>query len=307
MDSCVIASYYIKEASHRYPEVTERARNLIDHVKTSGTLDVRLVVPNICIPEIFGIFSKYRYGSWNRQVRGHVIDDLTYWRAKLECRNDLHNGKIFQQLFISRYDILATDLISPPDHFHQEKRKTNPTQSVPPMGAYDHTIIGMGIQLIKTRGRDNVVILTSDNRMNDILTRVKSITNEEASKLGLIRVARDLGLTYNPDIYPEVLNIAKCNDTTLKSIFGEWPLPSHDNTVTSDIIKLTKEQKKIMAEIYDEVTEVTSEKFPYTDEFEIFCNAFVSKTGLDLSRNSIWCLLSNMRKRKELPRKVRKQ
>ncbi|MDP6054796.1 MAG: hypothetical protein QF879_20835, partial [Candidatus Latescibacteria bacterium] len=96
------------------------------------------------------------------------------------------------------------------------------------MGAYDHTVIAMGIQFVKNRGRGNVVILTSDNRMNDILARVKSIINKEASKLGLIRVARDLGLTYSPDIYPEVINIAKCSDAVLRGAFGEWPLPSHD-------------------------------------------------------------------------------
>ena len=303
MDSCVIASYYIEEAGHRYPIVTQRARTIIDHVKTNGTLDVRLVVPNICIPEIFSTFSKYRYGSWNRHVKGHEIDDLTYWRAKLECRNDLHNGKVFQQICISRYDILATDLISPPDHFHQAKQKTNPRQSDPPMGAYDHTIIGMGIQFVKNRGRDNVVILTSDSRMNDILDRVKSRTDKEAPKLGLIRVARDLGLIYSPDIYPEVINIAKCGDPVLKGVFGEWPLSSNDIAVIAKATKLTDSQKKTMAKIYDEVTEVTSEKLPYTDEFEVLCNAFVSKTGLDLSRNDIWRLLSNMRKRKELPRK----
>jgi hypothetical protein len=78
MDSCVVASYYIEEAAHRYPEVTQRARNIIDHVKTNRTLDIRLVVPNICVPKIFSVFSKYRYGSWNRQVKGHEIDDLTY-------------------------------------------------------------------------------------------------------------------------------------------------------------------------------------------------------------------------------------
>ena len=147
IDSCVIASYYVSESSHRYPEVAERARIIVNHVKSKAGSEIRLVVPNICIPEIFGIFSKYRYGSWNRHVKGHQINDITYWTAKLNCRNDLHHSKVFHQVGISRYNILATDLISPPDHFYHEKKRTNPKRDNYPMSAYDHTIIGVGIQL----------------------------------------------------------------------------------------------------------------------------------------------------------------
>ena len=142
--------------------------------------------------------------------------------------------------------------------------------------------------------------------MNDILTRVKSISHKDASRLGLVRIARDLGLTYSADIYPEVINLARCKNDALKDVFGRWPLPVATAVAPVASISLSLEQKRIMAEIYDKVTDVTSEKFPYTDEFEVFCNAFVSRTGLDLSRNDIWCLLSNLRKRGQLPRKGRK-
>lgn len=61
-----------------------------------------------------------------------------------------------------------------------------------------------------------------------------------------------------------------------------------------------------MNNYYKEVTDLTSESFVYTDEFEVFYEAFIAKTGLSASRNQVYRALGNMRKRTELDKKHRK-
>jgi hypothetical protein len=303
LDASVVASYYVPESGDRFKYLSDRIRVLMEAVKTSRSGNRRLLIPSVCIPEVFSIFSKYRFGSWNPQVK-RTINDISYWRARLQFHNDIHNGRHIQQLDLSRYHILATDLISPVDHYYEYYRQHARKLNKRPMGASDHMIIAMGIDLVKTRGRECVLIVTADRRMGHIIERAKSIKRKSAAKLGLLKTAQDLGLRYGPDIYPRVLNLATARTSELIAAFGEWPLSTPELPKVART-KLAPPQKEELIRLYRRVTDETSESFMYTDEFEILYEAFVARTGLNITRNEVSRTLSNIRKRGHLPKRRR--
>jgi hypothetical protein len=312
LDSCVVAAHYIPESASRYARLAERASLLISAAGGPVRADQRLLIPAFCIPEVFSIFAKYRFGKWNTHVKNNTIDDLAYWKARLRFRNDIHNGKVIQQIALSRYIILATDLISPIDHHYEYYRSRTKKIRKVPMGAFDHSLIATGIDLVKCRGHNNVLIATADRRLGHILGRARKVRRNSAAKLGLIRTAKDLGLRWGPDIYPEVVNLATAKDVDLIRAFGEWPPAAKPALQTSPpdpsrkVPKLTQKQEQSLIKIYRGVTQETSESFLYTDEFEILYEAFIARTGLDVSRTQVWKWLSNTRKAGKLPRKRRK-
>jgi len=114
-------------------------------------------------------------------------------------------------------------------------------------------------------------------------------------------------LTWGPDIYPEVLNLATAKEDALTSAFGQWPpkAPVIEPADEAHISRLTGKQEQSLISVYKKVTDDTSESFVYTDEFEVLFEAFVARTGLDVSRTQVWRWLSNIRKRGRLPRKRR--
>lgn len=304
LDACVIAAYYLPESATRYSYLGTRANSLIDAIKTGHLGAKKLLIPSICVPEVFSIFAKYRFGEWNHHVN-KTIDDTVYWKARLSFRNDIHNGKHIQQFELSRYHIFATDLISPVDHHYEYYRnRNNKSKRKIPMGAFDHTIIGMGIELVKSRGAEDVLIITSDRRLGHILDKARSVPEKIAAQLGLVRTAKDLGLKYGAAIYPQVVNLATARDSELKEKLGDWPLNiSGGRSPSLSLTRLTKSQRDELKRTYKRVTEKTSESVVYTDEFEIIYEAFLSKTGLDVDRNTVAVSLSNLRKRGMLPKK----
>lgn len=307
LDASVLAAYYLPQSARRFPKLAERARLLIDSVRANLSPDVRLLTPSFCVAETFGVLTKYRFGRWNEQVKD-PINDLTYWRARLALRNDIHNGRLIQQIELSRYHILATDLISPVDHHFQFYRSRKAKKRKVPMGTFDHLIIGMAIHLAKSRGIGNVGVITADHRLGHILNRARLVKRATAARLGLLRASHDLGLQFTPDVYPSALNLATAKDELLASELGQWPpvLPLRNLSAKPKLPKLSASQKTLLAKIYRSVTKETSESFTYTDDFEILYDAFLARTGIEMSRNTAWRLVSNFRKAGKLPRRRRK-
>lgn len=305
LDASVVAAYYVPESASKFKYLADRTSALVGAVKSDRSGKRRLLVPSICIPEVFSIFAKYRFGKWNCQVY-KTIDDLRYWRARLEFHNDLHNGRYLQQLELSRYHILATDLISPVDHCYEYYRQRSKKFQKRPMGAFDHTIIGMAIDLVKTRGRERVLLVTADRRMVHIMERARKIKMRSAAKLGLIKTASDLGLTFSPDIYPKAVNLATASIHTLTEYFGQWPvLVQMPEAKAKPKSAVTSAQQEDLIRLYRCVTNGTSESFTYTDEFEILYEAFIARSSLPVDRSEVWRMLSNLRKGRKLPRKHR--
>ena len=304
LDSSVIAAYYVPESALRFKHLAQRAAELIGAARHDSSRHIRLLVPNICVAEVFSTFAKYRFGGWNPQVK-RTIDYVTYWGARLRFHNDLHNGRLFQQYELSRYHNIACDLISPVDHKYEFYRSRGKKIGKKPMGAFDHVFIAMGIELAKTRGRDSVLLVTADRRLGHILGRARSIKRRSAASMGLIRIAMDLGIEYGPDLYPQCINLATAKEADLKASFGKWPLctpPAPAPRRKRRRGTLTDQQKETLIRLYRKLATESADSLSYSDEFEIVYDAFVAETGLSLDRHAVWKELVNLRKRKKLPR-----
>lgn len=300
LDSCVVAAYYVPRSAARFRHLANRAKLLMDSTKHDLPICRRLLIPNICIGEVFSTFAKYRFASWNPQVPT-PIGDVTYWRARQDFHNDIHNGRMLQQYELSRYHVLACDLISPVDHAYEFYRSRGKKKRKIPMGAFDHLFIAIGIELVKTRGWDNVLLVTADRRLGHILTRASKLTRTKAARLGLLKTASDLGLEFGPRLYPRVLNLATCTERELCESFAQWPPISGPAADRAPRPRLTDPQRQVLVRLYRRLTDESADSLSYSEEFEIIYDAFIAETGLEMTRHWVWTELVNLRKRRMLP------
>ena len=306
LDANLVAGYYLPES---LSSVSARPliKNIIYAVKNGGAPEIFLYIPNLCVPEVLAVFAKYFFATWDRQVKKNLPKKLKkadYESILSQFRNDLHNGKLLNQVELNQYHILATHLISSVDANYQYYRKrTNKKvkRNKKMMGAADHTVIGMGINLSRIHGRDNFAILTADHRLADILIRATSVRTNTAKKLGLLETASELGLAYGKDIYPRVINIAKTTKKELKEFFGVWPLPTKA-IIKKPLVWLSSDDCQLLAELRKE-SGVGRDSLPYTDTFESICREFERVKGQAVDRNAAWKAIGRIEKQPKRNRK----
>lgn len=225
-DSSVVIPHYLPNAS-KNDKVADRAKLILNAVR-NHKLNAHCYIPNIVVAEVFSAFDRECYSGWDPQIykkyggKGKTLHKKTYTNAKNKFRNDIHNGALFYQYDLNRYHILTLDLIAPVDKYRQFYR----TKQVKSMGASDLLIGAMAVHLSKIHGRENLLLLTADRRMNAIFANACPSTNlNTAEKLGLKNAAEKFGFgKWGPNIYPRVLDLQRANETQLKDYFGNWPL-----------------------------------------------------------------------------------
>jgi hypothetical protein len=94
------------------------------------------------------------------------------------------------------------------------------------MGTFHHLYVAMGIHLAHIHGPENVVLLTADDRVANIVGRCQhGIAPNTVRKLKL-KIAQEVtGRTFSPALFPRSLNLKTATRTELKQVFGAWPLP----------------------------------------------------------------------------------
>lgn len=221
-DASVLTDLLLPKLAHS-PKAEERITTIVEAVRKRCREDLTLYVPNICIAEVFSNLMKHAYGRWNKKQVKQKLDLRRYKTLRKRFREYIHNGTVMTQLELNRYHILAADLIAPIDHrFQLRARKKNPV----PMGAHDHLIIAMGIVLNRTHGRENVAIVTADDRMVRATNRAQTLNENTAKQLALPKLAKELGYEWRPELYPRMLYLPKATNAELTDFFGEWPLPT---------------------------------------------------------------------------------
>jgi len=297
LDANIVAGYYLPESLSSI-RAREHIKNIINAVKNGGDSELLLFIPNLCIPEVFAVFAKYGFATWDGNVKKILPKGLSKSRYKEIRENfgdDLHNGVLLQQVELNRYHILATDLISPVDANFEHYRNRTKRKHKRMMGATDHTIIGMGIHLSKIHGKDNFAILTADHRLSDILTRAASVNRNTAKRLGLVSIAQELGLEYSADIYPNVINLAKTTKNELRNFFEVWPLPA--KPITRKIMtKLSEEDSQFLVKLRKQ-NGIHRDRMPYTKAFESICKEFERIKGQVVDRNAAWSAILRIEKR----------
>jgi len=222
-DSSVIAAYYCPSTT-RSKKLVKRARNLIESVR-SGESKHFFYIPNFCIAETFSVFMKYAYSNWNRSRNSGSLHGKTHNMIRAQFQNDIHNAHLFYHYELNRYHILAINLVAPIDHHYKLYRKKK-KRGQNPAGTFDQLIIAMGLHLVKIHGRNNVVIITADDRLARIVDKCRlPIPISARNRLKLKDAAILTGIPFKPESFPLVMNMAKITKTKLKETFGAWPLP----------------------------------------------------------------------------------
>jgi rRNA-processing protein FCF1 len=223
-DASVIAAYYCPKTTRSH-KVVENARNLIESVR-SGASNHFFYIPNFCIAEIFSVFMKYAYSGWNKQTKRGRIDGRVHKRLREQFEADIHNAKLFYHYELSRYHVLAINLVAPIDHHYKLYRRGKTGGGQNPAGTFDQLIIAMAIHLVKIHGPGNVVVITSDDRLARIITKCHGdIPDSISRRLKLKEASSFTGVPFAPESFPVVLNLKEATKTQLKNVFGQWPLP----------------------------------------------------------------------------------
>lgn len=225
-DTSAILPYYVPEMG-RNQSACDRAKMIIDAVR-HRRLSAHFYIPNLVIAEVFTQFDKSCYSRWDKQVgrnfggNGRTLDKRRWATARKKFRNDIHNGKLFYQYELNRYHILALDLLGPID----KHRKYYRSKNVKPMGTTDLLIGAMALHLARLHGREKVLLVSTDRRMQAIFSDVPSQLNAKVvKKLSLDATAEQLGFgDWDSRLYPQVLDLARCTDNDLIDALGQWPL-----------------------------------------------------------------------------------
>ena len=221
-DANVVAAYYCPKTT-RSIRVWESARALIESVRSGGSKHF-LYIPNFCIAEVFNVFMKYAYSRWNRHTATSRIDRRVHRSVQKQFQDDIHNASLFYHYELSRYHVLAINLIAPIDHHYKMARKRRRGAGHSPAGTFDQLIIAMGMHLVKIHGSGNVVIITSDDRLAKIIERCRAgIPLSVRNRLRLVDAFKLTGISFKRDSFPIVINLKTATKRELESVFGDWP------------------------------------------------------------------------------------
>lgn len=219
LDACVAAAHFA-------PKTTQSA-NLKSRANTlfSGSapgIEVRFLIPNFCIAEVFAVLEKYRWGkSWNRHVKV-ALTPAEFAAARARFGAAIHNGASILQVELDRYHILCVDLVSPVNNAYKIKRDRTKKTNVTPAKTYDMLLVAMGIWLQHQYGADSFTILTGDERLAAVVERAKSAKLGRPIRQHLSDAATGLGLAYGSSLYPTVINLTRAGKAELTSRFPGW-------------------------------------------------------------------------------------
>lgn len=225
IDANIAAGYYLPRSLSSL-NARKRTEIIVDHVR-SHRKDHFIYLPNICIAETISVFIKHTFGKWNNHIKNKgTIDKRVYSSLVSSFQQDIHNAKFIYHYELNRYHILGINLVAPIDHYFQISRKsTKKKENTNPMKTFDHLVISMGINLVRIHGKDNVCILTADNRMSKVLDKCKSsIKSETINKLKLDTAEEVCGVPFSKDLFPKHLNLNNCKISELEEVFGKWPI-----------------------------------------------------------------------------------
>lgn len=236
LDANVTAAYYLPR-SHSSIRVRRRISQLFDSVRSEGT-EHFFYLPNFCVAEVFSVFMKYAFGKWNRHVgAAGTLDKRVYRSLVRQFETDIHNGHFIYHYELSRYHVLAMNLVAPVDHYFKISRNAKKASGKPkgkpvtPTGTFDHLVISMGIHLAHIHGPENVVIVTADRRLTQVLAKCRAgLKASVIRKLQLDRAEELTGRAFKPSSFPRSANLLTDSDAELREVFGRWPPPQGEKS-----------------------------------------------------------------------------
>lgn len=219
LDACVAAAHFAPKTTH---SVNLRSRSATLLSGDAPGIDVRFLIPNFCIAEVFAVCEKYRWGkTWNKHVKVSLTP-AEFSAARTAFGAAIHNGSGILQVELDRYHILCVDLISPVNNAYKIKRDRTRKTNVTPAKAYDMLFVAMGIWLQHQYGSDAFTVVTGDERLAAVVERAKSAKLGRPMRQHLSTAAASLGLAYSSSLYPTVINLTQAGKGELADRFPGW-------------------------------------------------------------------------------------
>lgn len=219
LDANIVVAYYVPSAGTD-EKTTLRIQSIIDSARTNTT-NFFFYIPNFCIAEVFSVMAKCALG------RNKKLDARNYRSAKKDFRNDIHNSNLLYHYELSRYHVLAMDLIAPISHYFKAARKPRKgkDKKLSAIGTFDQLILAMGLHLAKIHGSENVVVVSNDERLIRVLKHAKEKTIVPATKekIGLREAELFTGIEITKNSFPQYLYLKKATDRQLLGTLGVLP------------------------------------------------------------------------------------
>ncbi len=224
VDACVAAAHFAPKTTQ---SAKLKARSTAVFTGHSQHCDVRLLIPNFCIGEVFAVFEKYRWGrTWNKHVKpANTLTTAEFTTARKTFHDAIHNGATVLQVELNRYHILCIDLVAPVNNAYKIVRSRGTKKNPTPASTFDMQLVAMGIWVKRLFGDADFTVVTGDERIATVGRRARSVNLGQPMKAHLSAVAKQLGLTYGPTLYPEVINLTRCRKQDLDARFPGWSVP----------------------------------------------------------------------------------
>src|SRR5690606_6398794 len=91
-----------------------------------------------------------------------------------------------------------------------------------PARTFDMLFVAMGIWLSNQFGKENLTLITGDERICDVVLRAQAAGLSQAIRDHLTAIAGNLGLTYSANLYPTVIDLAHATKGELRARFPAW-------------------------------------------------------------------------------------
>ncbi len=185
LDASAIVHYYVLS------NLTPKISKLIEQKQQQQSF---LFVPMFCIAETYNTFAKFLY-------RQKKINQIEYQKIYEKFTSDVRRGKLFYQTELNRWHIMNVDYISPIEHQFYPTR-LNKKQEVEDwyLSTFDILFIATGIELAKILGRNNLILVTCDERMEKIGRALRML---DSKKLKECQIPRETP-------FPEVRYLGSC-------------------------------------------------------------------------------------------------
>ncbi len=157
---------------HHYVEQVWKAAQFVDHIfdlKAEKPV-ATLLIPDFSVAEVFNNFARLSYEGSDKKGRSSKEQ---YEACLKQFREDIHWGNVLYPYELNRYHILASDDIIPVEYEVERISKAGKDAKLDQLGTSDILVLAMAAELAYTNGRENVCLLTADDRMKRVADELR--------------------------------------------------------------------------------------------------------------------------------------
>jgi len=301
--------YYLHPSSADTKTVRDRCQVLFDAAIRAEWSGLRLYVPAISVAEAIGVLDKYRFCTWSGPVRQNPtvrLSTIDYREARDTLKNAIRS-RVIEQIDHEPSHVSLAEFISPINQKFQFRRRRGATNRVKrPMGGADCMIAGMAVLLHRRLGGSQVVLATADQRLADVMTKCRGLSERRAEALGIKAAAEEVGIPWSSNVFPDVINVRDASVADLRQAFSGWPLPSAA-CVVKDRNALTAQERSTLIDVWLRVARrhgiTNPDALPHTSIIGEIRTEFAAASGVELTLSDIFGTLVALRKAGQLPRR----